>query len=134
MKIIGSSLVQNIKDAISFPGMKLSEYINFQLDVENEDIIIYSFGINDLHSGATLDEVFINYNKLIRGKKETYIILPPKQSQSVYAKYMDSELLDDDFILLTTWCDTYETFDGLHPNEKTVKRLEAEINSIKIID
>ena len=128
MKIIGSSLVKNVKDAVSFPGMKLSEYINFQLDVENEDIIIYSFGINDLHSGATPEEVFINYNKLIRGKKETYIILPPKQSQYVYDKYMDSELLDDDFILLTTWCDKYETFDGLHPNEETVKILEDEIN------
>ncbi len=53
MKIIGSSLVKNVKNAISFPGMKLSEYITCQLDVEYIDVVVYSFGINDLNSGAT---------------------------------------------------------------------------------
>ena len=118
------------KNAISFPGMKLSEYINCQLDVGDIDVVVYSFGINDLNSGATPEEVFINYNKLIRGKKETYLILPPKQAQYVYDKYMDSILLDDDFILITTWCQNYGSVDGLHPDEETVKILEDELKQL----
>jgi hypothetical protein len=127
MLVIGCSLIQKIEGTISFPGMKLSEYIEFQVDTDEEDIVIYSFGCNDYNSGATYEEVFVNYNKLNRGKKETYLIVPPLQSQIIYEKFLDSDLLDDDFILLFTWSDNYETIDGLHPCEKTIQLLKNEL-------
>jgi len=127
MIIVGCSLVKN---SISFPGIKLAEYIPLQIDINKEDTIVYSFGCNDLNSGVTYDEVFSNYNKLIRGKKHTYLIVPPLQPQIVYDKFIDSELLDDDFILLFIWCNDYKTIDGLHPTEETVHKLENELNNI----
>lgn len=127
MIVIGCSLVKNIANAISFPGMKLSEYINFQIDIGDENIVVYSFGCNDLNSG---EEIFANYNKLSRGKTDTYLIVPPAQSQLIYDKFIDSELLDNDFILLSTWCCDYKTIDGLHPDDETIQILENELNEL----
>jgi hypothetical protein len=50
MLVIGCSLVEHVAQAISFPDMKLSEYI-MQLEVGEEPIVVYSFGINDLNAG-----------------------------------------------------------------------------------
>ena len=132
MIVIGCSLVKNIANAISFPGMKLSEYINFQIDIGDENIVVYSFGCNDLNSGATYEEIFANYNKLSRGKTDTYLIVPPGQSQLIYDKFIESELLDNDFILLSTWCCDYKTIDGLHPDDETIQILENELNEINL--
>ena len=48
----GDSLVQQIPKAQSYLGMKLSEYVVLPEQANlHHNIIIYSFGINDLNSG-----------------------------------------------------------------------------------
>lgn len=131
MLVIGCSLVEHVAQAISFPGMKLSEYIHMQLEVGEEPIVVYSFGINDLNAGATYAETFANYNRLRRGAKETYLIVPPGQPQFVYDRFSDSALLEDDFTLVSTWCREYTTTDGLHPDEASIRRLERELQDIQ---
>lgn len=127
MLVIGDSLVKDVAQATSFPGMKLSEYIHVQLDVGEEPIVVYSFGCNDLNAGATFAETFANYNCLRRGAEATYLIVPPGQPQFVYDHFSDSALLDDDFTLVCTWCREYTTTDGLHPNEAAIRRLERDL-------
>jgi hypothetical protein len=129
MKVIGDNLVKSIEGAFLFLGTTLCEYVAQQVNT-NEDIIVYSFGYFDLNSGISHDNLFINYNKLIRGTIATYLIIPPLQPQILYDKFLNSKILDDDFICLFDWCDNYETIDGLHPNIKSIRLLEKELKNI----
>ena len=108
----------------------MANYIQLQIDINKVDIIVYSSGCNDLNSGVPYEEVFSNYNKLIRGIKQTYLIIPPLQPQIIYDKFIDSELLDDNFILLFIWYNDYKIINSLYPTEENIGKLENELNKI----
>mgnify|MGYP003992758711 FL=1 len=133
--IIGDSLVLHLKlnNVISNPGMKLEEYIKEQYDYLQSDILIYSFGGNDIKSGIDVNEVFHNYNKLYRGNNETYLIIPPLLNNTIYTEFMTSNILDDDFILLFTWTEHYSTIDdNIHPDIISLEKLKKDIQEILI--
>ena len=133
--IIGDSLILHLKlnNVISNPGMKLEEYIKEQYDYLPSDILIYSFGGNDIKSGIDVNEVFHNYNKLYRGNNETYLIIPRLLNNTIYTEFMTSNILDDDFILLFTWTEHYSTIDdNIHPDIISLEKLKKDIQEISI--
>lgn len=131
MHIIGDSLIQNIKfeNVSCFPAMKLREYVETPLYIEDE-MLVYCFGINDLHSGQNIDDLLPIYNNLYRGKKITCLIIPPLQKNNIIKTFANSKLLNDDFILVE-WFENYMTDDGLHPNSKTLNILMNTLYQIE---
>ena len=138
MIIIGDSLISNFNSlnflVMSFPGITLDSYINnFNYEIhelkslqnDNNFKLIYCFGINDLNSGISEDELIENYNKLKFEPGRTFIVLPPYQSDDFYYKCENSISLDFEFI--HSFTENYESYDGLHPNSNTLKTLNQEI-------
>lgn len=88
---------------LHYSKMKLKQYIDINKTQEiDDDLVIYCFGKNDIYhlseKDKKLEEIADLYNGLKRGKKLTFIILPPyiniDEAEVIY------ELLEDDLLCI----------------------------------
>jgi len=126
MIIIGDSTVLKFpEDEIftvnSYPGMTLLQYLRTYNDLqEDEDIIIYSFGTNDYGMGEDENSIMANYQKLKKGTKFTFIVVPACLDYDFYDKCLD---LPDDLQFL----ESFLLSDDIHVSDEILSDLKEEI-------
>jgi hypothetical protein len=138
MIVIGDSLIAKLDKnkfiVNTYPGISLNEYLikynelKSVDDISEEDIVVYSFGINDLNNGIPSEEVISGYNKLKHGKATTFIIIPPFQNHD----FIDQceRILSEDFEFIYAFTENYRACDGLHPSKESLSKLEDELLEI----
>ena len=126
---IGDSLLQDLKEDYVdiFPGLTLERYINnFMTCYDRDEFIIICFGINDLNTGTSENELINMYRTLTLYYRNMYIVLPPFQAKDFYMKCTKI----NNTHLLTAFINDYETIDGLHPTKRSLNNLVYEVNNI----
>ena len=131
MIVIGDNLIKDLKSNGVFKvecygNITLEEYLRYHNNSKiNHDIIIYCFGYHDINNDRDINDIVIDYDKLKRGEKITYMIIPPNSKFDIDDKIKE-QLYIYNFIL------EYKSDDTIHPDKDTLANLEVSLIEISI--
>lgn len=126
MIVVGDSTVKYfIEDdnytVNSYPGLTLREYLEtYNSFMDDEDIIVYSFGTNDHGNFEDEDTILHNFTLLKKGNLLTFIVVGPTFSHEFYDKCRN---LPDNFEVI----DTFMSSTDIHVSPELLRDLKNEI-------